>query len=208
MLTSLPSHSNPMLAGNVVALLSPLIFVPVLTFAFGPQNYDYESMLQIRRGDDRDIAEDAKIDLQLVPGAGETTESDYLAEQAKLKRASVIAKTMTAVMTVCFLVVWPMPLFGTGYIFSKGFFTAWVVVGVIWLFCSTFCVGLYPLFEGRHSMKHTFEGIVADLQGKGLRKRGRQNMIVGEAENCESGTQSPVGMEKKTGIATESKVDR
>ena len=28
-----------MLAGNVVALLSPLIFVPVLTYAFGPQNY-------------------------------------------------------------------------------------------------------------------------------------------------------------------------
>lgn len=28
-----------MLAGNVVALLSPLIFVPVLTYALGPQNY-------------------------------------------------------------------------------------------------------------------------------------------------------------------------
>jgi Na+/proline symporter len=27
--------NNPMLAGNVVALLSPCIFVPILTFAFG-----------------------------------------------------------------------------------------------------------------------------------------------------------------------------
>ena len=33
------STSNPMLAGNVVALLSPLVFVPVLTYTFGPQNY-------------------------------------------------------------------------------------------------------------------------------------------------------------------------
>ena len=196
-----------MLAGNVVALLSPMVFVPVLTFAFGPQNYDYQSMLEIRRGDDRELAEDAKIDIELVPGEGNTTESDLLAEQAMLKRASVIAKTMTAVMTLCFLVLWPMPMYGTGYVFSKKFFTAWISVGIFWLFCSSVCVGLYPLYEGRHSMKQTFGGILDDLRGKGLRQRRRQDVIVGEDEKYETSSQSPGEMEKKTGIATESKAE-
>lgn len=189
-----------MLAGNVVALLSPLIFVPVLTFSFGPQNYDYQSMLQIRRGDDGDIAKDNDIDLELVPGAGNITDQDHLVEQVKLRRASFIARTVTALMTVCFLVLWPIPLYGTSYVFGKGFFTAWVSVAMGWLFCSAIGVGLYPLFEGRHSIKHTFKGIVADLA---KRTRGRQDVIDGEVENYKSGTQSPVEMEKKTGVTTE-----
>lgn len=188
-----------MLAGNVVALLSPLIFVPVLTFSFGPQNYDYQSMLQIRRGDDGDIAKDNDIDLELVPGAGNITDQDHLVEQVKLKRASFIARTVTALMTLCFLVLWPIPLYGTSYVFSKGFFTAWVSVAMGWLFCSAIGVGLYPLFEGRHSIKHTFKGIVADLA---KRTRGRQDVIDGEVENYKGGTQSPVEMEKKTAFTT------
>lgn len=192
-----------MLAGNVVALLSPLIFVPVLTFSFGPQNYDYQSMLQIRRGDDGDIAKDNDIDLELVPGAGNITDQDHLVEQVKLKRASFIARTVTALMTLCFLVLWPIPLYGTSYVFSKGFFTAWVSVAMGWLFCSAIGVGLYPLFEGRHSIKHTFKGIVLDLQGKGVRNRERQEVIDGEVENDKSGTQSLVEMGEKTGVTTE-----
>lgn len=60
-----------------------------------------------------------------------------------------------------------MPMYGSGYVFSKKFFTGWVSVGILWLFCSAFCVGLYPLFEGRHSMVHTLRGIVRDLTGRG-----------------------------------------
>jgi urea-proton symporter len=112
-----------MLAGNVVALLSPLIFIPVLTFAFGKQNYDWESMKQIRRGDDSDLAAAAHIDLELTPGATIQSEETEAAEQAKLKKAALIARSLTVFMTLALLVVWPMPMYGSGYIFSKKFFT-------------------------------------------------------------------------------------
>ncbi|KAL8948499.1 MAG: hypothetical protein Q9222_005318 [Ikaeria aurantiellina] len=159
--------NNPMLAGNVVALLSPLIFIPALTFAFGRQKYDYVSMAMIRLGDDSDVAAKADVDLEIIPGAIGLSEEEVAAENAKLKRASIIAKTMTGVMTLALLILWPMPMYGSGYVFSRKFFTGWVVVGILWLFCSTFCVGLFPLWEGRHSMAHTFKGIVRDLTGRG-----------------------------------------
>ena len=80
-----------MLAGNVVALLSPLIFVPVLTYAFGPQNYDYKSMAAIRLGNDEDIAAAAHTDLELIPGSNGMSAADLEMEETKLRRASIIA---------------------------------------------------------------------------------------------------------------------
>lgn len=161
----------PMLAGNVAALLSPLVFVPVLTYAFGRQNYDWVSMTLIRVGDDSDIAKSAHIDLELTLGAAEqrrrtSTVEAEAAEQRKLKRAAVIARSMTVAMTLILLILWPMPLYGTGYIFSKKFFTGWVTVGILWLFCSTACVGVFPLWQGRKTMAHTVRSMVLDVRGR------------------------------------------
>ena len=180
-----------MLAGNVVALLSPLVFVPVLTYAFGPQNYDYKSMAAIRLGNDEDIAAAANTDLELIPGVTGMSAAESEAEQKNLTRASLIAKSLTGFMTIALLILWPMPLYGSGYIFSKKFFTGWVSVGILWLFCSSFCVALFPLWEGRHSMAGTLKGIVRDLSGKGgVVIKGR---IVEESNE----SSSPVGESKK-----------
>lgn len=192
--------NNPMLAGNVVALLSPLIFIPVLTFAFGQQRYDWVSMAMIRLGDDSDVAAKANVDLELIPGAADTSEADLLAEKDKLKRASVIAKTMTAVMTFALLIFWPMPMYGTAYVFSKKFFTGWVSVGILWLFCSTFCVGLYPLWEGRHSQANTIRGIYRDLTGKGKPPMQGRTMFVDDKSSEDEGTM--MGTEKDVKGAT------
>ncbi|KAF2661959.1 urea active transporter [Lophiostoma macrostomum CBS 122681] len=158
--------NNPMLAGNVVALLSPLIFVPVLTYALGPQNYDWISMKAIRKGDDHDLAVAAHVDLEMIPGERRASIVEEEEEQAKLFKASRIARWMTVGMTLALLILWPMPMYGSGYIFSKKFFTGWVVVGILWMFCSAFCVGLYPLWEGRHTSARTFKSIFLDITGK------------------------------------------
>lgn len=74
------------------------------------------------------------------------------------------------------------------------FFTGWVSVGILWLFCSSFCVGLFPLWEGRHSMANTFKGIVRDLTGKGGHAtRGR----ITEGREVSS---SPVGEKNETTV--------
>jgi urea-proton symporter len=156
--------NNPMLAGNVVSLLSPLIFIPILTYGFGPENYDYESMKSIRRCDDTDVAFEANVVLELVPDAFNSSEAQERDEQSQLLRASKIAKGTTVAMTLVLLILWPMPLYGTGYIFSQQFFTGWVVVGIVWLFFSLCCVGLFPLWEGRNSMAFTFKAVLFDLR--------------------------------------------
>jgi len=59
-----------------------------------------------------------------------------------------------------------MPMYGSGYIFSKPFFTGWVTVGIIWIFCSLGAVGVFPVYQGRHTLVHTVKSIYFDLSGK------------------------------------------
>ncbi|KAL3423502.1 urea active transporter [Phlyctema vagabunda] len=158
--------NNPMLAGNVVALLSPLIFIPILTLIFGLDHYDWKSMALIRRADDHDMAQAAHIDLELVPGERRESAAEAQSEALKLLRASKIAKAMTTIMTLALLILWPMPMYGTGYIFSRKFFTGWVVVGIMWLFGSLAAVGIFPVWEGRKEMAETAKAIWLDVTGK------------------------------------------
>jgi Na+/proline symporter len=175
--------NNPMLAGNVVALLSPLIFVPILTYTFGVQNYDWLSMKAIRRGDDEDLALAANVDIERIPGEQRRAIEEDEQEQAKLWKAARIARWLTVFMTLALLILWPMPMYGSGYIFTKKFFTGWVVVGILWMFCSAFCVGLYPLWEGRKTSVRTFKSIFNELMGRG---RPTRQAMVTEGEGSDT----------------------
>ncbi|KAH8712248.1 Sodium:solute symporter family-domain-containing protein [Phaeosphaeriaceae sp. PMI808] len=187
----------PMLAGNVVALLSPMIFIPVLTLIFGMDNYDWQSMKNIRLVDDSDVTAAADLDLESVVGRHiALSAEDEAIEQAKLFRASKIAKVTTAIMTVVLLILWPMPLYGTGYIFSQSFFSGWVIVGIIWLICSALAVGVYPLWEGRQSLARNFGGMWRDLSGKGGR-RGKPMQVMEGEKTADSGTHTPTAKEQE-----------
>lgn len=150
-------------------------------------------MKNIRLGDDSDVTAAAHLDIEHVVGRhGALSPEAEAAEQAKLLRASKIAKYTTATMTLALLVLWPMPLYGTGYIFSQKFFSGWVIVGIIWLMCSTMAVGVYPLWEGRKSLARNFGGMWRDSTGKG--RKPTTQVVEGE-KMPESGTHTPTAKE-------------
>lgn len=125
----------------------------------------------IRRGEDDDLIDAAHLDPELVRDRATQTEEEFEAEQAKLLRNSKIAKWLTCFLTAALLVLWPFPMFGSGYIFSKEFFTGWVVIGIIWVFVAFIIVGIYPVWEGRNDIGHNLKEIFLDITGK-RRSRG------------------------------------
>lgn len=186
----------PMLIGNVVALLSPCIFVPVLTLIFGSQNFDWKQLSTITRVDEtEEIIEASEVENHLddVEKKGEDNDiapvSTYANELAKaqaqkeelleiearnLGRASRIAGYICLFLTWAFIIMWPMPMYGTSYIFSKRFFTGWIVVGFIWIFFTGFVVIVYPLWEGRKQIAFTMKGIYWDVSGQSYKLREYQ----------------------------------
>jgi SSS family transporter len=166
----------PMLAGNVAALLSPIAFTIVLTYVFGPQNYDYQTMRAIRKVDDSDVAAAAHVDLELIPGEATDPSSDMtVEEEQKLRRAAIYARLLTVFMALSFLIIWPMPMYGSGYVFSKRFFTGWVVVGMIWLFVTAFGVILYPVYDGWEGIAHVVHQMFLDITGN-RRRPGKSGL--------------------------------
>lgn len=79
-----------------------------------------------------------------------------------------------------------MPMYGSGYIFSKKFFTGWVTVGIIWIFCSFIAVGLYPAWESRETLTKVVKLIVTG-------KRPKPVLVAEHAGSEESsGTATPI----------------
>jgi hypothetical protein len=91
-------------------------------------------------------------------------------------------------------------MYGTGYIFSKQFFTGWVTVGIIWIFCSFLGVGLFPVFESRMTLFRTVKSIFLDVTGKSHPKTIHAQMTAEEQKSPgdvtpteKSGTKEVVG---------------
>ncbi|CAF1172548.1 unnamed protein product [Adineta steineri] len=145
-----------MLVGNVVALLSPIVFVPIISFiAPDPARYDFVSMRAI------ELVDDGPRNTR-HPSLGET-ERGIVFLTGKLKFARIIA----VVLTSCLVIILPFPMYGTAYVFSKSFFTGWVSIGIIWMFFSFCIVGIYPIVENQPKFSKWKQNAITVAGGNG-----------------------------------------
>jgi hypothetical protein len=86
----------------------------------------------------------------------------------KLRSAFKLACISSFVLTFLMDFLVPMPMFFSHYIFSKGFFTGWVVVSFIWVFCSSFISCFLPIWETRGFFVELIRAISKDI-GRGRR---------------------------------------
>jgi hypothetical protein len=58
-----------------------------------------------------------------------------------------------------FIFLIPLPLFFAQTVYSEKGYTAWVAIGIAWVFCSIVAVVIYPVFESRHALIQITRGI-------------------------------------------------
>lgn len=166
------SGSNiPMLVGNVVALCSPILLVPILSLILRDKVlYDFNSMKEIKH-DNENTKDTPDMSPEVI---------EY--EINLLTRNLNVARITAIILTLALIILWPWPMYGTAYVFSKSFFTGWIVVGIIWIFISFFIVGIYPLVEGRHSIVSVVVQMFKDLMAIGNRTTENVEMNVSHIE--------------------------
>lgn len=164
------SQNYPMMSGNVVALISP-IFVTVIISLIKPDNFNFDATREIQQVDDSNQEEipgdfhesnnEAEVNNE-KSGAITNTEE----EMEAMAKSSRFAKISSIVLSLALFVLWPLPMFFSKYVFSKSFFTGWVVVSIIWVFISTIAVGIYPVYESRHTIVSIVREVWRDIRGK------------------------------------------
>jgi len=87
-----------------------------------------------------------------------------------LSKAFNFAVYASIILTLIAIIIVPLPLFFSSVIYGVRGLTAWVVIGIIWVFCAIITVVVMPLYESRASLLQIGRGIVKDIFSPGSGK--------------------------------------
>ncbi|GLA80660.1 hypothetical protein AtubIFM56815_001486 [Aspergillus tubingensis] len=149
----------PCVYGTVASAFSPIVYSVVITLV-KPQRYDWAEFRKEKLGLER-LDSDSDITVNGPGNEAQQTRSSF--DSQELKRWGRIAAFWSIATFLGHWVLWPLPMYGSKYVFGKGFFTAWVIVGIIWLWITMLVAIFYPLIDG---------GVQQMMQiSRGLRER-------------------------------------
>lgn len=154
----------PCVYGTVASAFSPIVYSLAITL-LKPQRYDWAEFRKEKLGLER-LDSDSDITVNGQGSEAQQTRSSF--DPQELKRWGRIAAFWSIATFLGHWVLWPLPMYGSKYVFGKGvsifhhysrmmigevltkcqFFTAWVVVGIIWLWITMLVAIFYPLIDG------------------------------------------------------------
>jgi SSS family transporter len=136
----------PMLYGNVVAILMSGLICVVVSLAQN-KKYDWKLLNKEMRLVDSDISAEAAAEIKKREQDEET-----------LKKAFQFSLKGGGLLTIICVVLWPMPLYFSGYVFDLGFYTFWVMIAVVWVSVASFCIIGIPIIEARQGFAQVAKG--------------------------------------------------
>ena len=71
----------------------------------------------------------------------------------------VLCKSVRVEQLLIMIIIIPLPLFFAQTIYGVHGLAAWVVIGIIWAFCSALTVVVYPLYESREALLMVTKGM-------------------------------------------------
>jgi hypothetical protein len=78
-----------------------------------------------------------------------------------LRAAGIRAKWISGVLCLIFLIIIPFSLYGSGYVFSRGFFTGWMVLVFLWSWTAALLIWCLPIWESRRQLWKVMTGVIA-----------------------------------------------
>ena len=79
-------------------------------------------------------------------------------DEETLKKAFKFSVRGGGIMTLILIIVWPMPLIASGYVFELGSYAVWVAISIIWVSVASAFIIFLPLIEARHGIAKVFRG--------------------------------------------------
>jgi SSS family transporter len=135
-------NNYAMLFANITAILSGGIIAIIGSLAAG-KTFDWN---------------DLKTKITLV----EITATQETEDEETLKRAFKFSVRGGGAMALILIIVWPMPLIASGYVFEIGAYAVWVAISVIWVSIASAIIIFLPVIEARKGIAKVFSGKKAE----------------------------------------------
>ncbi|KAJ6115935.1 solute symporter family transporter [Penicillium sp. IBT 18751x] len=175
------------LAGNLASFGVGFIMAVVLTFVFPKKHasrldaipgVSKQSKHEKPEADVSEAKEPASTsdapDELVAPVLARNELVDYLEsnntepmDPIQAKKAERLAWMATGIFFFGAVILVPFTLFGTSYVYSKSFFTGWVVVSFIWVWTSVMICVVYPVIESMGALRSIAGGMWADVKAVG-----------------------------------------
>ena len=136
----------PMLYGNVVAILSSGLICVVVSLA-QRKVYDWKEMNTHMNIVEADMSEKVKAEI-----------AQRQQDEATLKKAYQFSLKGGGILTIICVVVWPLPLHFSGYVFDLAFYSMWVGIAIVWVSIAAFAIICMPIWEARQGFAEVFSG--------------------------------------------------
>ena len=144
-----------LLAGNLASILTSLA-ITVVGSLFRPENFNFSKLKT------EIFVVDERIRKRLEK---ETNEES-------LKNASKFSKQYGLTLTLILVVVWPIPLFFSNYVFTETVYHVWIWVAILWAAAAASLVWILPVIQSRSGIAHVMKNIVKSSKPRKTDKYG------------------------------------
>jgi SSS family transporter len=125
----------PLLIGNLTSILTGGI-ISVVGSIVKPENFNYQIMKQ------RILVVDSRIRARIEKDTDETF----------LKNAARFSYRYALVLTFILVLIWPIPLYFSGYVFSLFVYHIWIGIAIAWAVGAAIVIIALPLIEARKAI--------------------------------------------------------
>eukprot|EP00741_Cyanophora_paradoxa_P023387 tig00021580_g22593.t1 len=157
--------NRPMLFGNLTAILSSWLISEGVSYAArcGGGGGGGGGGLASRGGEEwLAMKSIALLDPIAQSDEDEGAEARANRKEREAARLQHVAKWAAAATSLVLVIVIPFPLHVSQYVFSRGFFTAWIAVFLGWGLATGTFVLLLPVWEARRTLRTVLAGLHAD----------------------------------------------
>lgn len=140
-------HDLPLLYGNLTSITSGFLLV-ILGTILKPDNFNFN------------------ITKQRIVVVDEKTRSIINEDQndSILKKFSMAGYKYGILITFFLVVLWPLPLFFSGYVFSYDFFLIWIYLGIGWIMAVSCFLIFKPVIESKNEIKQVFFRMLLNIK--------------------------------------------
>ena len=163
----------PLVVGNSVSLVSGALYSIMITFIFGPEDFDWE-----RFKTDLKVIDDSDIKGLSPEQLAEQLATEHLSadDEKALTRGKKVGIVMAVVLCAVFVIIFPLPMYGTRYVFSKPFYRFWVVMTFVLAWTATLVILIVPIWQGRHTLRLFTSYVLGKTRGSQRKEHRVESM--------------------------------